>query len=121
VQPALLLAGASLVYAFVAVAVLVLTNDFFEDEPHSDALLLWLLVPLVSSISACLSVLWGEPLLRGWVWLCIVATAFCCWIAAFDYGPWLLPVVPLLLLTAVSPWRSPDQPGPQFGSPAREE
>ena len=109
-QPALLLASVSFAYSLIAAAAVVLVTDFFNEESHSEALLFWLLVPIVACLTAWLAVILGEPLLRAWVWFCIVATAFTCWIAAFDYGPVLVPLLPMLLLTAVTPWRETSRP-----------
>lgn len=105
--PARLFAGSSFAYAFVVAVLVLLVKDFFRDDPDQDAMLLWLLVPLVASFGGWLAVISGQPLLRGWLWFGIVATLFCCWIAVFSFGLLFLPVLPLMMAAAVSPWDKP--------------
>ena len=102
--PARLFAGSSFGYAFVAAVLVLVVKDFFRNEPDQDAMLLWLLVPLIASFGGWMSVMSGQPLLRGWLWFGIVAILFCCWIAVFSYGLLFLPVALLMMVAAVSPW-----------------
>ena len=95
--PARLVAGFGFLYAFTVAVLLLLLDNFFRGEPNSDAMLLWLLVPLVASFTAWMAVRSGIALLRISIWFGVVATAFCCWIAVFSYGMWFLPL-PFLLM-----------------------
>jgi len=102
-----MVAAVGFLYAFTVTVLLLLLNDFFRGEPNSDAMLLWLLVPLVASFSAWMAVRSGIALLRVWIWFGIVAMTFLCWIAVFSYGLWFLPLPFLLMVAAVSPWDEP--------------
>jgi hypothetical protein len=102
--PARLFAGLSFLYAFAAVVLLLALRDFFRDEPDSDALLLWLLVPLIASIGTWMAVLSGFPPLRAWVWLGLVVNLFFCWIAVFSFGLLFLPVSILMMIAVLTPW-----------------
>jgi hypothetical protein len=102
--PARLVAGFSFLYTFVVTVLLLLLRDFFEDDANRDAVLLWLLVPVVSSFGTWMAVRSGFGPLRGWVWFGIVATMFFCWIAAFSIGLLYLPVPLFMMLAVVSPW-----------------
>ena len=63
-----MVAAVGFLYAFMVTVLLLLLNDFFRGEPNSDAMLLWLLVPLVASFSAWMAVRSGIALLRAWIW-----------------------------------------------------
>ncbi len=63
--PARLVAGLGFLYAFSVTVLLLLLKDFFSGEPNSDAMLLWLLVPLVVSFSTWMAVRSGVGLLRA--------------------------------------------------------
>jgi hypothetical protein len=97
-------AGLSFLYAFVAIILLFALRNFFRDEPNRDAVLLWLLVPLVGSMGTWLAVLSGFPPLRAWVWLGIVLNLFFFWIAVYSIGPVFLPVPVLMMAAVLSPW-----------------
>ena len=91
--PAKLFAALGFFYALAAVTLLLLFKDFFRDDPNRDAVLLWQLVPIVSSFGTWMAVYSGFPPLRAWVWLGIVLTLLFCWIAVFSFGLLFLPVV----------------------------
>ena len=105
--PARLIAGFSFFYAFVVTVILLLLRDFFRDDPNSDAVLLWLLVPVIASFGTWMAVRSGFAPLRGWVWFGIVATMLFCWIAVFSFGLLFLPVPVLMMVAVVSPWEKP--------------
>jgi hypothetical protein len=108
--PAGVFAGFSFLYAFVVTVLLLVLRDFFSGEPDHDAVLLWLLVPLVSSFGTWMAVRSGFSPLRAWVWFGVVATAFFCWIAAFSFGLLFLPVPLLMMVAVASPWARPRKP-----------
>jgi hypothetical protein len=99
-----LFAGGSFLYAFAVTVCLLPLKDFFRSDPHRDAVLLWLLVPLVASFGSWMAVRAAFPPLRAWIWLGIVLTLFFCWIAVFSVGLLYLPVPLLMMVAAVSPW-----------------
>jgi cellulose synthase/poly-beta-1,6-N-acetylglucosamine synthase-like glycosyltransferase len=105
--PARLLAGLAFMYALVVIVALLPLKDLYRDDPDREAVLLWLLVPLVSSFGSWVAVRSGFTLLRAWLWVGILATAFFCWIAAFSFGLLFLPVPVLMMVAAVSPWDKP--------------
>jgi hypothetical protein len=107
--PARLIAGLSFGYALLVVVALLVRHDLFRNEPDREAVVLWLLVPLVASFGAWMSTQAGYPLLRAWVWFGIVATAFFCWIAVFSFGLLFVPVALLMMVAAVSPWDKPQR------------
>lgn len=84
-------------------------EGFFHDDSNQDAVLLWLLVPLVSSFGTWMSVRSGFGPLRVWIWFAIVATMFFCWIAVFSFGLLYLPVPALMMVAVVSPWDRPPE------------
>ena len=102
--PARLFAGFSFFYALIVTVLLLALKNFFRDEPNSDALLLWLLVPVLGSFGTWMSVRSGFPPLRAWVWLGIVLNLFLCWIAVFSFGLLFLPVPLLMMVAVLSPW-----------------
>jgi hypothetical protein len=103
-EAARLIAGFSFLYAFVVTVLLLMLRDFFRDDPDSDAVLLWLLVPVVSSFGTWMAVRSGFGPLRAWIWFGIVATMFFCWIAVFSFGLLYLPVPVFMMVAVVSPW-----------------
>lgn len=102
--PARLVAGFGFLYAFVATILLLPLKDFFRDDANRDAVLLWLLVPLVASFGTWMAVRSGFAPLRAWIWFGIVASMFFCWIAVFSFGLLFLPVPMLMMVAVVSPW-----------------
>jgi len=107
--PARLFAGFSFLYALLVTVLLLVLRDFFRDEPDRDAVLLWLMVPLVSSFGTWMAVRSGFAPLRAWIWFGIVATMFFCWIAVFSFGLLFLPVPVLMMVAVVSPWDKPQK------------
>jgi hypothetical protein len=102
--PARLFAGLAFTYALALTAVLLVLTNRFADEPDSDAVTLWLLLPLVSSFGCWLAVRSGFSPLRAWVWFAVLASLFFCWIAIFSIGLLYLPVPLLMLLAVLCPW-----------------
>lgn len=102
-----LFAGFSFVYAFVVTVLLIALEGFFEDDSNQDAVLLWLMVPLVSSFGTWMSVRSRHAPLRVWIWFGIAATMFFCWIAVFSFGLLFLPVPVFMMVAVVSPWDKP--------------
>lgn len=107
--PARLFAGFSFLYALVVTVLLLALKNFFRDEPDADAMLLWLLVPVVGSFGTWMSVRSGFPPLRGWIWFGIVLNMFFCWIAVFSFGLLYLPVPLLMMVAVISPWDDPSR------------
>jgi hypothetical protein len=102
--PARVFAGFSFFYALLVTVLLLTLKNFFRDEPDTDAMLLWLLVPVLGSFGAWMSVRSGFPPLRVWIWLGIVLNLFFCWIAVFSFGLLYLPVPLLMMVAVLSPW-----------------
>jgi hypothetical protein len=108
-KPARLFAGLGFLYTFVVIVGLLAFTDFLNDEPDPEVELLWLMVPLTSSLFAWLAARAGFAPLRAWVWFGIAATTFFCWIAIFSFGLLFVPVPVLMMMSVVSPWDTPEQ------------
>jgi hypothetical protein len=102
--PARLIAGLGSFYALSATVVLLLLTDFFADEPNSNTIMLWLIVPVVSSFGTWVAVYSRFSPLRAWVWFAALASFFFCWISIFSIGVYYLPVPLLILITVLIPW-----------------
>jgi hypothetical protein len=103
--PARFLAGLAFFYALAVTVVLLVSEGMFRDEPDREAVLLWLVLPVVSSFGSWLAVRSGFSPLRVWVWLAVLMSLFFVWIAVFSVGLWYLPVPLLLLVAVLIPWR----------------
>lgn len=102
--PASIFAGLAFFYALFITVGLLVAKDFFADEPDSNTVLIWLLLPIVGSFGAWIAVRSGFSPLRAWVWFAILASMFFCWISVFSIGAFYLPVPLLLLVAVLIPW-----------------
>jgi hypothetical protein len=103
--PARFLAGLAFFYSLVVTVVLLALEGMFRDDPDRETVLLWLVLPVVSSFGSWLAVRSGFSPLRVWVWLAVLMSLFFVWIAVFSVGLWYLPVPLLLLVAVLIPWR----------------
>jgi len=103
--PARIFAGLAFFYALILTVVLLVMNDLYRDDPDGDAVLVWLLLPVLGSFGSWIAVRSGFSPLRGWVWFAVLASMFFVWIAVFSIGVLYLPVPLLLLVAVLIPWR----------------